>query len=44
MRLKPSIKITKFPLFQIVNRNFFGHKYEQRARFVKMFLAEQRKE
>ena len=31
IRLKSLFKITRFPLFQNVNKNFFCLKYEQRA-------------
>ena len=44
MRLKSSFEITRFPLFQNVNRNFFCLKYEQPAWSFKIFLAELLKE
>ena len=44
MRLKSPFEITRFPLFQNVNRNFFRLKYEQRAQSFEIFLAELRKE
>ena len=44
IRLKYPFEITRFPLFQNVNGNFFGLKYEQTARSFQIFLAELRKE
>ena len=35
MRLESLFEITRFPLFQNVNRNFFHLKYEQQAQFFK---------
>ena len=44
MRLKSPFEITRFSLFQKVNRNFFRLKYEQRARSFLIFFAELGKE
>ena len=40
MRLKSPFEITRFPLFQNINVNFFRLKYEQQAQSFHIFLAE----
>ena len=40
MRLKSPFEITRFPLFQNINGNFFRLKYEQQAQSFQIFLAE----
>ena len=44
LRLKSPFEITRFPLFQDRNRNFFHLKYEQQDQSFKIFLAELWKE
>ena len=44
MKLKFPFEITRFPLFQNVNRNFFCLKYEQQPQSFKIFLAKLQKE